>query len=221
MNWTSWDGSPVLFTVFPIIYRAEQHNQSINLMYSVPQLSFSCIGWSLDYRQFGWLACCSLYPGQQGPFDSSPTHHWLEARSSKWGVASKLSQFSVLEMYVYPSWLHFVHCLFTAVGELARILNCKGRVFAMDDEPDVPRMWLPDQDAPGLAMARAFGDFCLKNHGLICTPEVYYRKLSEKDEFLVLATDGVINSFIWLAVSDWRHFHILQSYSKWSGYKIA
>jgi len=61
----------------------------------------------------------------------------------------------------------------------------------MDDEPDVPRMWLPDQDAPGLAMARAFGDFCLKNHGLICTPEVYYRKLSEKDEFLVLATDGI------------------------------
>ncbi|PUZ62685.1 hypothetical protein GQ55_3G005600 [Panicum hallii var. hallii] len=76
-------------------------------------------------------------------------------------------------------------------SELARILNCKGRVFAMDDEPDVPRMWLPDQDAPGLAMARAFGDFCLKNHGLICTPEVYYRKLSEKDEFLVLATDGI------------------------------
>jgi len=34
------------------------------------------------------------------------------------------------------------------------------------------------------------------NHGLICTPEVYYRKLSEKDEVLVLATDGVINSFI-------------------------
>ncbi|KAF8706335.1 hypothetical protein HU200_030597 [Digitaria exilis] len=76
-------------------------------------------------------------------------------------------------------------------SELARILNCKGRVFAMEDEPDVPRMWLPDQEAPGLAMARAFGDFCLKNNGLICTPEVYYRKLSEKDEFLVLATDGI------------------------------
>uniref|UniRef100_A0A0E0MBL8 protein-serine/threonine phosphatase n=1 Tax=Oryza punctata TaxID=4537 RepID=A0A0E0MBL8_ORYPU len=75
-------------------------------------------------------------------------------------------------------------------SEAERILNCKGRVFAMDDEPDVPRMWLPDQDAPGLAMARAFGDFCLKSHGLICTPEVYYRKLSEKDDFLVLATDG-------------------------------
>lgn len=76
-------------------------------------------------------------------------------------------------------------------GEAERILTCKGRIFAMDDEPDVPRLWLPDQDAPGLAMARAFGDFCLKSHGLICTPEVYYRKLSEKDEFLVLATDGI------------------------------
>lgn len=76
-------------------------------------------------------------------------------------------------------------------GEAERILTCKGRIFAMDDEPDVPRLWLPDQDAPGLAMARAFGDFCLKSHGLICKPEVYYRKLSEKDEFLVLATDGI------------------------------
>ncbi|KAE8809897.1 putative protein phosphatase 2C 73 [Hordeum vulgare] len=76
-------------------------------------------------------------------------------------------------------------------GEAERILSCKGRIFAMDDEPDVPRLWLPDQDAPGLAMARAFGDFCLKNHGLICTPEVYYRKLSERDDFLVLATDGI------------------------------
>jgi serine/threonine protein phosphatase PrpC len=43
----------------------------------------------------------------------------------------------------------------------------------------------------GLAMSRAFGDFCLKSHGLICKLEVYYRKLTEKDEFLVLATDGV------------------------------
>jgi serine/threonine protein phosphatase PrpC len=73
----------------------------------------------------------------------------------------------------------------------------------MDDEPDVPRVWLPDQDAPGLAMARAFGDLCLKDHGLICTPEVYYRKLSEEDEFLVLATDGVR-----LTVSDFCCFRV-------------
>ncbi|CAO2148786.1 unnamed protein product [Urochloa humidicola] len=40
-------------------------------------------------------------------------------------------------------------------------------------------------------MARAFGDFCLKDFGLICVPEVSYRQITEKDEFIILATDGV------------------------------
>lgn len=53
------------------------------------------------------------------------------------------------------------------------------------------RVWLPDIDSPGLAMARAFGDFCLKDFGLISVPEVSYRRIAEKDEFIVLATDGV------------------------------
>jgi len=50
---------------------------------------------------------------------------------------------------------------------------------------------LPNNDSPGLAMARAFGDFCLKDFGLISVPEMSYRRLTEKDEFIVLATDGV------------------------------
>lgn len=62
---------------------------------------------------------------------------------------------------------------------------------AMEEEPNIYRVWMPDQDCPGLAMARAFGDFCLKDFGLISVPEVYYRKLTEKDEFIVLASDGV------------------------------
>eukprot|EP00252_Welwitschia_mirabilis_P009665 TRINITY_DN2238_c0_g1_i6.p1 TRINITY_DN2238_c0_g1~~TRINITY_DN2238_c0_g1_i6.p1 ORF type:complete len:205 (+),score=43.40 TRINITY_DN2238_c0_g1_i6:646-1260(+) len=40
-------------------------------------------------------------------------------------------------------------------------------------------------------MARAFGDFCLKEFGLISVPDVSYRRLTEKDEFIVLATDGI------------------------------
>ena len=40
-------------------------------------------------------------------------------------------------------------------------------------------------------MARAFGDFCLKDHGLISMPDVSYHRITEKDEFVVLATDGV------------------------------
>ncbi|XVE90612.1 hypothetical protein DITRI_Ditri20bG0091700 [Diplodiscus trichospermus] len=76
-------------------------------------------------------------------------------------------------------------------AEAERIRKCKGRVFALQDEPEVARVWLPNYDSPGLAMARAFGDFCLKDFGLISVPELSYRRLSEKDEFIVLATDGI------------------------------
>ncbi|KAM3696044.1 hypothetical protein ACJW31_06G008200 [Castanea mollissima] len=76
-------------------------------------------------------------------------------------------------------------------GEAARIQRCKGRVFALQDEPEVARVWLPNNDSPGLAMARAFGDFCLKDFGLISVPNVYYHHLTESDAFIILATDGV------------------------------
>lgn len=76
-------------------------------------------------------------------------------------------------------------------GELERIQECQGRVFALEDEPHIARLWLPHANTPGLAMSRAFGDFCLKEHGLIATPRISHRKLTEDDEFIVLATDGV------------------------------
>ncbi|CAI8592101.1 unnamed protein product [Vicia faba] len=75
--------------------------------------------------------------------------------------------------------------------EEERIKHRKGRVFSLKNEPDVARVWLPNSDFPGLAMARAFGDFCLKNVGLISVPDVSYHRLTEKDEFVVLATDGI------------------------------
>ncbi|KAJ6878201.1 protein phosphatase 2C 52 [Populus alba x Populus x berolinensis] len=75
--------------------------------------------------------------------------------------------------------------------EAERIKRCKGRVFALQDEPEVPRVWLPFDDAPGLAMARAFGDFCLKEYGVISIPEFSHRTLTDKDQFIVLASDGV------------------------------
>lgn len=77
------------------------------------------------------------------------------------------------------------------IGEAERIKRCKGRVFAMQDEPEVPRVWLPYDDAPGLAMARAFGDFCLKEYGVISIPEFSHQLLTDKDQFIVLASDGV------------------------------
>ncbi|KAA3477496.1 putative protein phosphatase 2C 72 isoform X1 [Gossypium australe] len=76
-------------------------------------------------------------------------------------------------------------------GEAERIRNCKGRVLALKEEPHIPRVWLPHEDSPGLAMSRAFGDFLLKDHGLIAVPDVFYHRLSPNDHFIVLATDGV------------------------------
>ncbi|XP_019161205.1 PREDICTED: probable protein phosphatase 2C 65 [Ipomoea nil] len=76
-------------------------------------------------------------------------------------------------------------------SEFERIKNCNGRVIAMEEEPNVYRLWMPDDNGPGLAMARAFGDFCLKTYGLTSVPELYYRRLTDNDEFIVLATDGI------------------------------
>ncbi|CAH8330169.1 unnamed protein product [Eruca vesicaria subsp. sativa] len=76
-------------------------------------------------------------------------------------------------------------------SESARIQKFKGRVFALQDEPEVARVWLPNSDSPGLAMARAFGDFCLKDYGLISVPDINYRRLTQGDQFIILASDGV------------------------------
>ncbi|CAI9298742.1 unnamed protein product [Lactuca saligna] len=76
-------------------------------------------------------------------------------------------------------------------GEYERIKSCGGRVQPMERESSVFRVWMPDQDCPGLAMSRSFGDFCIKDYGLICIPNIYYHKLTNRDEFVVLATDGV------------------------------
>ncbi|XP_059298597.1 probable protein phosphatase 2C 33 isoform X1 [Lycium ferocissimum] len=92
--------------------------------------------------------------------------------------------------------------------EAERIRKCKGRVFALRNEPEVARVWLPSSNSPGLAMARAFGDFCLKDFGLISVPEISYRPLTENDQFIVLATDG-----IWDVLSNEEVINIVASAS--------
>ncbi|CAI9755700.1 unnamed protein product [Fraxinus pennsylvanica] len=75
--------------------------------------------------------------------------------------------------------------------EAERIRKCNGRVLALKEEPHIQRVWLPQEDSPGLAMSRAFGDFLLKYHGIISIPDISYHHISPNDQFLVLATDGV------------------------------
>ncbi|KAG6404704.1 hypothetical protein SASPL_136957 [Salvia splendens] len=76
-------------------------------------------------------------------------------------------------------------------AEKKRIRKCKGRIFALRDEPRVARVWLPHSNTPGLTMSRVFGDFCLKDYGVISVPEISHRRIIDDDEFVVLATHGV------------------------------
>ncbi|KAF8401418.1 hypothetical protein HHK36_012357 [Tetracentron sinense] len=92
--------------------------------------------------------------------------------------------------------------------EAERIMQCKGRVFCLQDEPGVHRVWLPDVEMPGLAMSRAFGDYCVKEFGLISVPEVTQRNITSKDQFVVLATDGV-----WDVISNQEAVQIVSSTS--------
>jgi hypothetical protein len=82
-------------------------------------------------------------------------------------------------------------CLVFFTEEADRIRQCKGRIYALKNEPHLRRVWLPHEEAPGLAMSRTFGDFCLKDYGIIAVPELSYRQLTDQDQFVVLATDGI------------------------------
>ncbi|OAY77305.1 probable protein phosphatase 2C 34 [Ananas comosus] len=93
--------------------------------------------------------------------------------------------------------------------EAERITRCNGRIFCLTDEPGVHRIWLPNEEAPGLAMSRAFGDYCIKNYGLISVPEVTQRRITSRDQFIILATDGV-----WDVISNQEAVRIVSSTKK-------
>lgn len=79
----------------------------------------------------------------------------------------------------------------SVASEKQRLKEAGARVFALEDEPEVERAWLPNEQTPGLALTRAFGDVVLKSHGLSAVPETRVRRMTPADKFLVLACDGV------------------------------
>ena len=95
--------------------------------------------------------------------------------------------------------------------ERRRIVECRGRVEpckgAHNEPIGPPRVWLPTQDVPGLAMSRSFGDLIAASVGVIARPEVDELvrggggagggvRLGEEC-FVVLGSDGV-----WEFMSD-------------------
>ena len=72
----------------------------------------------------------------------------------------------------------------------------KGRIEAYKDtcgnNIGPMRVWLQNEDIPGLAMSRSVGDFVAKSVGVIALPDTkIYKRNIEVDKAIVLCSDGV------------------------------
>lgn len=77
-------------------------------------------------------------------------------------------------------------------GEKERIVSCGGFVSPPPEVGLSARVWLDkDFNHIGLAMSRSLGDHAVKGVGVTAEPVVTSHTLSDDDEFLVIATDGV------------------------------
>lgn len=84
----------------------------------------------------------------------------------------------------------------TERDEAERILNASGRIQPFVDEETgefvgPQRVWIKDDDVPGLAMTRSFGDRVAATVGVHSDPEILEYELGERDKFVLIASDGV------------------------------
>ena len=83
----------------------------------------------------------------------------------------------------------------TIIEEKARILKSNGRIEPYKNENNFyigpERVWLKDEDVPGLAMSRSFGDDLAHTIGVTCEPEIIEIEFNEEDKFIILASDGI------------------------------
>ena len=78
--------------------------------------------------------------------------------------------------------------------EQTRIQNRGGRVSRLQNFANMGpfRVWVRNDDVPGLAMSRSFGDFIAKSVGVICEPDFFEINLLEKKvRSVIIASDGL------------------------------
>lgn len=94
-------------------------------------------------------------------------------------------------------------------GEKERILSMGGYISPPPEEGLSARVWLDSNFTQiGLAMARSIGDHAVKSIGVIAEPEVKIHDIdTEKDEFVIIATDGV-----WEFISSQEAVDIVQKH---------
>eukprot|EP00455_Lapot_gusevi_P009038 TRINITY_DN1400_c0_g1_i4.p1 TRINITY_DN1400_c0_g1~~TRINITY_DN1400_c0_g1_i4.p1 ORF type:complete len:413 (+),score=134.09 TRINITY_DN1400_c0_g1_i4:146-1384(+) len=75
-----------------------------------------------------------------------------------------------------------------------RIIQSGGRVQPCDSPAGFigpSRVWLRNENVPGLAMTRSFGDLVAASVGVTAIPEIFAHVVTDQDKFVVLASDGV------------------------------
>ena len=79
--------------------------------------------------------------------------------------------------------------------EATVILAAGGRIDSYRDsngnKMGPERVWLKNEDIPGLAMTRSFGDQVAGRVGVNAVPEVSELRMNPSDKVIILASDGV------------------------------
>ena len=98
----------------------------------------------------------------------------------------------------------------TEKDEAKRILDNDGRIQPFTEEGEFvgpQRVWLKDEEVPGLAMTRSFGDRVAATVGVISEPEIKEFDFDENDKFMIIASDG-----IWEFISSQECVNIIKDF---------
>jgi len=98
----------------------------------------------------------------------------------------------------------------TEKDEAKRIYENDGRIqpFIEDGEFVGPqRVWIKDEEVPGLVMTRSFGDRVAATVGVISEPEIKEFDFDENDKYMIIASHG-----IWEFISSQECIDIIQKY---------
>ena len=101
--------------------------------------------------------------------------------------------------------------------EAERIKSKGGRIEAFKDEDNEfigpQRVWIKEEDIPGLAMSRSFGDQIAASVGVIAEPEIKEYFFNKNDAFFILASDGVWE-FLDSNEVNYFYYYKVREYSK-------
>ena len=98
----------------------------------------------------------------------------------------------------------------TEKDEAQRIIENDGRIQPFTEEGEFvgpERVWIKEEEVPGLAMTRSFGDRVAATVGVMSEPEIKEFYFDEGDKFMIVASDG-----IWEFISSQECVDIIKNF---------